>query len=69
MSDKPKTSVEQFATELYENGFLTGNGDEIQKLLDHHLEIHKKEVIDALLFGDVLSPITAEQYYKETFGE
>jgi hypothetical protein len=69
MSEKPKTSLEQFAVALYEKGFLTGNGDEIQKLLDQHLEIHKKEVVDALLFGDVLSPMTAEQYYKETFGE
>jgi hypothetical protein len=69
MSDKQKTSLEQFAIALYEKGFLTGNGDEIQNLLDPHLEIHKKEVIDALLFGDVHSPMTAEQYYKEKYEE
>ena len=30
--------------------------------------MHKEEIINALLFGDVLSPTTAENYYKVKFG-
>jgi hypothetical protein len=31
-------------------------------------EMEKEQIIDALLFGDVLSPNTAETYYKQTYG-
>ena len=31
-------------------------------------EMEKQQIIDALLFGDVLSPNTAETYYKQTYG-
>jgi hypothetical protein len=37
-------------------------------LLQQAKEIEKEQIIDALLFGDVLSPNTAETYYKETYG-
>jgi hypothetical protein len=32
------------------------------------IEIEKEQIIDALLFGDVLSLKTAENYYNETYG-
>jgi hypothetical protein len=41
-----KTTVELFATALYEGGYLQGNGDEIQKLLEQHLEMEKEQMID-----------------------
>lgn len=37
-------------------------------ILEEHKSIHKEEIDDALLFGDVLSPMTAENYYKVKFG-
>jgi hypothetical protein len=36
-----KTAVEQFTIALYEKGLLTGNGEEIQELLEQHLEMEK----------------------------
>jgi hypothetical protein len=36
--------------------------------LEKAKEMEKEQIIDALLFGDVLSPNTAENYYKERFG-
>lgn len=45
MVNKTKQSaVEQFAIALYEKGFLKGNGDEIQKLLEKHIEIERKRL-------------------------
>jgi len=41
-----KTTVELFATALYEGGYLQGNGDEIQKLLEQHLEMEREQMID-----------------------
>jgi hypothetical protein len=67
MSNNKQSSVEQFAIALYEKGLLIGNGDLIQTILDLHKAMHEEEIIDALLFGDVLSPTTAENYYNETF--
>jgi hypothetical protein len=43
---KNKTALEEFAIALYEGGYLQGNGDEIQKLLEHHLEMEKEQMID-----------------------
>jgi uncharacterized protein related to proFAR isomerase len=43
---KQKTAVELFATALYENGFLQGDGDRIQELLEQHLEMEKEQMID-----------------------
>ena len=50
-----KTTLELFATALYEGGYLQGNGDEIQKLLEQHLEMEKEQMIDfAYDFSDEL---------------
>jgi hypothetical protein len=38
------------------------------KLKQQAKAMHKEEIKDALLFGDVLSPTTAENYYKVKFG-
>jgi hypothetical protein len=38
-----KSSVELFAIALYEGGYLQGNGDKIQNLLEQHLEMEKEE--------------------------
>ena len=38
------------------------------KLHKQAKEMEKEQIIDALLFGDVLSINTAENYYKERFG-
>ena len=47
MSNEPKqTALEQFAIALYEGGYLQGNGDEIQKLLEQYLEMEKEQMID-----------------------
>jgi hypothetical protein len=44
MSNETKqTAVEQFAIVLYENGFLTGNGDEIQELLEKARAMQKQQ--------------------------
>jgi hypothetical protein len=65
-----KTAVELFAIALYEAGHLQGNGDEIQKLLEKHLEMEKEQMIDfAYDFSDELirrgDLINA---YNETYG-
>jgi len=44
MSNKQQTAVEQFAIALYEKGFLKGNGDDIQELLEQAKEMHKQEI-------------------------
>jgi LytS/YehU family sensor histidine kinase len=38
-----KTTVELFATALYEGGYLQGNGDEIQKLLEQAKEMQQEQ--------------------------
>ena len=59
-----KTALEQFAIALYEGGYLQGNGDEIQKLLEQHLEINKEQIEDACWAGGN----DGKQYYNETYG-
>ena len=68
-----KTAVEQFTIALYEKGLLTGNGDEIQKLLEHHLEMEKERMIEFgelcwknLLRSDVI--MKPRDVYNETYG-
>jgi hypothetical protein len=39
-----KTAVEQFAIALYEGGYLQGNGDEIQNLLEQSKEMEKEQI-------------------------
>ncbi len=63
-NDKQQTALEQFAIALYEGGYLQGNGDEIQKLLEQHLEINKEQIEDACWAGGN----DGKQYYNETYG-
>jgi hypothetical protein len=77
-----KTAVEQFAIALYEGGYLQGNGDKIQELLEHHLEMEKEQIVNTwseatapqheIGLSDasyVIAQIKkAEQYYNETYG-
>ena len=68
-----KSSVEQFAIALYEGGYLQGNGDKIQNLLEQHLEMEKERMIEfAQLYAVIhcMGDITknADEYYNETYG-
>jgi hypothetical protein len=63
-NNKQQTAVEQFAIALYEGGYLQGNGDEIQNLLEQHLEINKEQIEDACWAGGN----DGKQYYNETYG-
>jgi hypothetical protein len=40
MSNNKQSSVELFAIALYEGGYLQGNGDEINELLEQHKAMH-----------------------------
>jgi hypothetical protein len=70
MSNKTQqTAVEQFAIALYEGGYLQGNGDEIETLLNQFREM-EKEIIektydDAIMKG---RQEDGEQYYEQTYG-
>ena len=74
--DKQQTAVEQFAIALYENGFLTGNGDEIQELLEQYKEMEKEKMIEFAqeVFRNRYNQITqslgniADDIYNETYG-
>jgi hypothetical protein len=77
MSNNKQSSLELFAIALYEGGYLQGNGDEINDLLEQHKAMHKEEI--QLAFGsgklDAAKHIfnatelkDFEQYYNETFG-
>jgi hypothetical protein len=65
-----KTAVELFAIALYEAGHLQGNGDEIQKLLEKHLEMEKEQMIDfAYDFSDeLIRRGDLINTYEETYG-
>jgi hypothetical protein len=77
---KQQTAVELFAIALYEGGYLQGNGDEIQQLLENHLQIQKKHIIKAIkltIENEYYQKTYAncgsldnmsEQYYNETYG-
>ena len=74
-NNKQQTPVEQFAILLYENGFLTGNGDEIQELLEKAKEMHRQQAIK-LHYEYVLyvmmnesSIMTFGQFYQQTYGK
>ena len=70
-----KTALEQFAIALYENGFLVGNGDDIQELLNKAKEIEKEQMIEFAqeVFRNRYNQITqslgniADDIYKETY--
>ena len=74
---KQKTALEQFAVALYENGFLVGNGDDIQELLNKAKEIEKEQMIEFAqeVFRNRYNQITqslgniADDIYSENYGE
>jgi len=43
MNNNKQSSIELFAIALYEKGFLQGNGDEIQNLLEQAKEMEKNQ--------------------------
>jgi hypothetical protein len=66
-----QTAVEWFAIALYENGFLQGNGDEIQELLEQAKEMEKEQIENAYNESFRLRDkpySTAKKYYNETYG-
>jgi hypothetical protein len=69
-----KTAVEQFAIALYEKGFLQGNGDEIEKLLNTFQEMEREQIKDAYNYGhtdgvnDKPGLTSGTIYYNETYG-
>jgi hypothetical protein len=69
---KNKTALEEFAIALYEGGYLQGNGDEIQKLLEQHLEMEKerieKDYMSGYSNGGLDTCITPQQYYEHIYG-
>lgn len=74
MSKDKRSSVELFAISLYEKGFLQGNGDEINELLEQAKAMHKEELEFAfkggmsLVEGILWKPIDKfEEFYNEKF--
>lgn len=73
-----KSSVELFAIALYEKGYLQGNGDEINDLLERYKAMHKKEhgnTWDASMNNFEVRGMNIvrawedfDEYYNETFG-
>jgi hypothetical protein len=69
MSNKQQTAVEQLAIALYEGGYLKGNGDEIQELVEQAKEMERKRTIQfANDYLDDDEDLTAEQFYDLTYG-
>lgn len=76
MSNKNKTSIDLFAIALYEKGFLKGNGDDINDLLEEHKAMHKDEIINSyckagldIAHNDSIKESgLAQEYYNERFG-
>ena len=50
-NETKQTSVELFAIALYEGGFLQGNGDEIETLLNRFKEMENERIIDSFQDG------------------
>ena len=46
MNNNKQSSVELFAIALYEKGFLQGNGNEIDDLLEKAKAIEKEQMVD-----------------------
>jgi len=73
-NNKQQTAVEQFAIALYENGFLTGNGDEIQELLEKAKAIDKGQRQHTFEQSRLNNKFVGlkwesfEQYYQEIYG-
>jgi hypothetical protein len=74
-----KTPVEQFAIALYEGGYLQGNGDKIQNLLEQAKEMEKEQMIEfalavlmeayATVEGNVTTELTIQEYYNLKYGK
>lgn len=66
---KQQTAVEQLSIALYEGGYLKGNGDEIQKLVNKAKEMEKEHMLAiASYFYHERGNLTPTKYYKETYG-
>jgi hypothetical protein len=68
MNNNKQSSVELFAIALYEKGFLQGNGNKIDDLLEQAEAMHKEEIEEAwnsAYGGDSFHD--GEDYYNETF--
>jgi hypothetical protein len=70
-----KSAVEQLAIALYENGFLQGDGDRIQEIVEIFKEMNKEQHLKTWGNGWVNGDIpmdnyesVAENYYNETYG-
>ena len=78
MSNNKQSSVELFAIALYEGGFLQGNGNQINDLLERHKAMHKEEMIqscdkmqiidDVDFDGNVTFIFNPQKYYEQTYG-
>ena len=58
---------------LYEGGYLKGNGNEMDDILEKYKEMEKQQIIDAHLIGLIRSlemeaTKQATEYYNETYG-
>jgi hypothetical protein len=72
-SKEMKTALEQFAIALYEKGLLTGDGDQIQGLLEEYKKVEKKQHF--LTSEDwyyenrpMINWESFDQYWEQTFG-
>jgi hypothetical protein len=78
-NNKQHTAVELLAIALYVKGFLRGNGDEIQKLLEEFNEMEKQQhattwdtamdKLNARGGNIVRAYVDFDDYYKQTYGE
>ena len=74
MSNDKQSSIEWFLDQItYDNGYGQRrcsfiDTEDLISYFEQAKAMHKEEIEDALLFGDVLSPTTAENYYNKTFG-
>ena len=75
MTNNKQSSVDILFEDLFNSFEKFNNGKFcLSEYISHNLKVleqakamHKEEIIDALLFGDVLSLNTAETYYKVKF--
>ena len=73
-NNKQQTAVDLFAIALYENGFLTGNGDEIQELLEKAKAIDKgqrQHLFEQSRLNNKFVGLkykSFDEYYNETYG-
>jgi len=72
---KQQTAVEELAIALYDGGYLKGNGDEIQKLVDKAKEMEKEQMWEYIKKNYCIGHkslefhrLEFEKYYNETYG-